>query len=95
MAQSRFAGRGCDGAHVYPHPYGCSQMGDDHSMTQKFLRGLVQHPNAAGVLVIGSGCENNNIAVFQEMLGVTTQRVRFMNTQDAGDEVAALDYWIN
>jgi altronate hydrolase len=57
-----------DGVYAYTHPYGCSQMGDDQLTTQKTLAGLVRHPNAAGVLVLGLGCENNNIAVFKDIL---------------------------
>ena len=52
------------GALHFPHPFGCSQLDDDQSITQKILRGMVNHPNAAGVLVLGLGCENNNIEVF-------------------------------
>ena len=78
------------GAHAFPHPFGCSQLGDDQLVTQKVLRGLVNHPNAAGVLVLGLGCENNNIAVFKEVLGeYDPRRVKFLNCQDEEDEIAA------
>ncbi len=36
------------------------------------MKGLTEHPNAAGVLVLGLGCENNNIPVFKEMFGAET-----------------------
>jgi altronate hydrolase len=49
------------GAKALCHPYGCSQLGGDHETTMKVLRGLVKHPNAGGVLVLGLGCENNGI----------------------------------
>ena len=76
------------GAYAFPHPFGCSQMGGDQALTQKVLRGLVNHPNAAGVLVLGLGCENNNIAVFKEVLGeYDPKRVKFLNCQDVGDEI--------
>ena len=56
-------------------------------MTQNVLKGLVNHPNAAGVLVMGLGCENNNISVFKTVLGeVDENRVKFMSTQDFDDE---------
>lgn len=78
------------GAFAFPHPYGCSQLGDDQSTTQKVLRGLVNHPNAGGVLVLGLGCENNNIAVFTHTLGkFDPDRVKFLNCQDEADEIAA------
>ena len=76
------------GAYHFEHPYGCSQLGDDHMTTQKILRGLVNHPNAAGVLVLGLGCENNNIAEFKKVLGTwDDRRVKFLNVQDCHDEI--------
>ena len=76
------------GARYFPHPFGCSQLGDDQDITQKILKGMVNHPNAAGVLVLGLGCENNNIEVFKGVLGeYDPERVRFLNTQDVNDDV--------
>lgn len=78
------------GAKYFPHPFGCSQLGDDQEITQKILRGMVNHPNAAGVLVLGLGCENNNIDVFKKVLGeYNPDRVKFLNTQDVDDDIAA------
>ena len=77
------------GALHFPHPFGCSQLGDDQTTTQLILRGLVNHPNAGGVLVLGLGCENNNIDVFKKVLGETNEkRVKFLNAQDFDDDVA-------
>ena len=78
------------GGYVYTHPYGCSQLGDDHLNTQEILRGLVKHPNAGGVLVVGLGCENNTMDSFVSMLGdYDSRRVKFLVCQDCGDEIAA------
>lgn len=77
------------GAAALTHPYGCSQLGGDHATTQKILRGLVNHPNAAGVLVLGLGCENNNIAEFKKVLGeYNPKRVKFLNAQESQDDIA-------
>ncbi len=77
------------GAVAFEHPFGCSQLGGDHLTTQLILKGLVNHPNAAGVLVLGLGCENNNINEFKKVLGdYDPQRVRFLNCQDVEDEIA-------
>lgn len=76
------------GAFCFPHPNGCSQLGDDMSVTQKILAGMVEHPNAGGVLVLGLGCENNNISEFKKVLGnYNPKRVKFLNTQDVEDEI--------
>lgn len=77
------------GAKCFCHPYGCSQLGDDQENTQKILKGMVNHPNAGGVLVLGLGCENNNIDVFKKFLGSWDERrVKFLNTQDFDDDIA-------
>ncbi|MEJ6950728.1 UxaA family hydrolase [Natronospora cellulosivora (SeqCode)] len=77
-----------DGVNAFPHPYGCSQLGGDLLNTQKILAGLVNHPNAAAVLVVGLGCENNLIEDFKEIIGEHKQdRVKFMNLQDIGDGI--------
>ena len=76
------------GAKFFPHPFGCSQLGDDQQITQTILKGMVNHPNAAGVLVLGLGCENNNIELFKTVLGTwDSKRVKFLNTQDEKDDV--------
>lgn len=76
------------GAVAFTHPFGCSQLGDDQTVTQKVLKGIVNHPNAGGVLVLGLGCENNNIDLFKTVLGEwNDRRVKFLNCQDFDDEI--------
>ena len=74
---------------AFPHNYGCSQLGDDHENTRKILADMVHHPNAAGVLVVALGCENNQLGPFRELVGkVDESRVKFMESQKIrGDEV--------
>lgn len=77
------------GAFAFTHPYGCSQLGDDLLVTQKILCNLIKHPNAGGVLVLGLGCENNNITELKKILGeYDAERIRFLNAQDCADEIA-------
>ena len=77
------------GAKFFPHPFGCSQLGDDYKTTQLILKGLVNNPNAGGVLVLGLGCENNNIPEFKKALGgYDAETVRFLNCQEVEDEIA-------
>lgn len=76
------------GAISVSHPFGCSQLGDDMRITQQVLKGLVNHPNAGGVLVLGLGCENNNIGEFKKVLvDYNPDRVKFLNAQDFDDEI--------
>lgn len=88
MAGRELASSGIDGVHHFPHPFGCSQLGDDLKHTQKILAGLARHPNAAGVLVLGLGCENNQMDVFlKELESVAPDRLRYFNAQDVTDEI--------
>ncbi|MHA6533224.1 UxaA family hydrolase [Paenibacillus sp. BAC0078] len=77
-----------DGVYHFAHPYGCSQLGDDLVHTAELLASLVNHPNAAGVLVVGLGCENNQIDDFRQAIGaIDPNRIRFMRSQDEEDEL--------
>ncbi len=74
---------------AFPHPYGCSQMGDDQENSRKVLADFVHHPNAGAVLVVGLGCENSNIDILKGYIGeYDTERVRFLQCQDVSDELA-------
>ncbi|PZD96289.1 altronate dehydratase [Paenibacillus sambharensis] len=88
-ASTMYEGR-VDGIHHFAHPFGCSQLGDDLTYTQKLLASLVNHPNAVGVLVVGLGCENNQIDSFKAVIGdADPERVKFMRSQDEEDELEA------
>ena len=70
------------------HPYGCSQLGDDQNLTLSYLSGLIRHPNAAAVLVLGLGCENGNIAELKKVMGTwDDNRVKFLVAQESEDEI--------
>lgn len=73
---------------AFPHPYGCSQMGDDQEHTRTILADLINHPNAGGVLVLGLGCENSNIDVLKPYIGdYDENRVKFLVCQEVEDEM--------
>ena len=73
---------------AFPHPYGCSQMGDDQEHTRQILANLINHPNAGGVLVLGLGCENSNIDVLKNYIGeYNPDRVKFLVCQESDDEI--------
>lgn len=74
---------------AFPHPYGCSQMGDDQENTRQILADLINHPNAGGVLVLGLGCENSNIDELKKYIGeYDEERVRFLVAQESDNEIA-------
>lgn len=74
---------------VLSHPYGCSQLGDDHQRTASLLLALAQHPNAGGVLFVGLGCENNQVSALKQQLP-PTDRIRYIETQKVEDEQEAI-----
>jgi altronate hydrolase len=83
-----------DGIHAFAHPFGCSQLGDDLDGTRAVLAGLAANPNAAGVLLLGLGCESNQL---DALLGAIPQAARGkiarLSSQSAAnelDEAAAL-----
>lgn len=79
-----------DNVLVLKHQYGCSQLGDDHENTKQILLNAIRHPNAGGVLVLGLGCENNELAGMKEALqDVNLNRVKFLESQSVTDEMEA------
>ena len=89
IASERYANQ-VDGVHAFTHPFGCSQLGDDLARTRGLLAALARHPNAGGVLVVGLGCESNQLAALLGSLeGVEPRRLRAFAAQGEGDEIEA------
>jgi altronate hydrolase len=87
MGSERFAGR-VDGVHAFTHPFGCSQLGDDLARTRRVLASLAAHPNAGGVLIVGLGCESNQLnALLPEIGQPDMARLRAFSAQAAEDEL--------
>jgi altronate hydrolase len=77
-----------DGVFHFAHPYGCSQSGTDLENTRLVLAGLMRHPNAGGALVLGLGCEENQVESQIETAGdLERRRLRYFKAQDVDDEV--------
>ncbi|QTM99162.1 altronate dehydratase [Sediminibacillus dalangtanensis] len=88
MANEQHKDEQIDGVFHFSHLFGCSQLGDDLHNTQKILSSLVHHPNAAGVLVMGLGCENNYIDAFKQVIGdIDEDRIKFISVQETTDEI--------
>lgn len=77
-----------DGVYAFSHPHGCSQLGDDLGGTRGVLAALANHPNAGGVLIVGLGCEENQLAdVLAELPPEQCPFVRALAAQSASDEL--------
>ncbi|MBW8880832.1 MAG: altronate dehydratase [Asticcacaulis sp.] len=87
-ADGRFKGR-IDGVHALTHPLGCSQLGDDLNHTRKLLAALAMHPNAGGVLIIGLGCENNQLSALLKEVERPADRLKYFAAQMVEDETEA------
>ncbi|SDA33997.1 UxaA family hydrolase [Sphingomonas sp. NFR15] len=80
---------GVDGVVAFPHPFGCSQLGDDLAGTTRVLAALACHPNAGGVLLLGLGCESNQLSGMLELIPPERRdRIRVVGAQASADEMA-------
>ncbi len=80
---------GIDGVHAFPHPFGCSQLSDDLHDTTRLIAALACHPNAGGVLLLGLGCESNQLSAVEALIPPERMaRVRTVGAQASRDEIA-------
>ncbi|WP_022681856.1 UxaA family hydrolase [Sphingobium bisphenolivorans] len=88
QAARRHAGR-IDDVLAFAHPLGCSQLGDDLDGTAQLLASLACNPNAGGVLLIGLGCEENQLGALLDRLPKHRRaRIRSVGAQISADEYA-------
>ena len=85
---------GVDGVVAITHGSGCGMgdSGEGIELLQRTLRGYAEHPNFAAVLVVGLGCEVNQVS---PLVGALNDRapgtVSTLTIQDAGGTRAAID----
>ncbi|WP_313436349.1 altronate dehydratase family protein [Novosphingobium sp.] len=81
---------GLDGVHAFNHPFGCSQLGADLEGTAAILASLALNPNAGGVLLLGLGCESNQLdALLERIPQARRSRLRILRAQAESDEFSA------
>ncbi|MEO1612723.1 MAG: altronate dehydratase family protein, partial [Pseudomonadota bacterium] len=74
-----------DGVVAFVHGTGCGMAGDGEGFEalQRVMWGYARHPNIAGVLMVGLGCEMNQIDWLLEAYGITPGPLfHAMNIQD-------------
>ncbi|MBW2122411.1 MAG: altronate dehydratase [Deltaproteobacteria bacterium] len=86
---------------VFPvcHHSGCGMPmgGEDHERLQLILAGFATHPNIAGYLLVGLGCEMNQASSLVEAKGLTCpnlplfQHPPIVNIQDTGGTQKAVE----
>jgi altronate hydrolase len=56
-----------DGVVAFTHKSGCAiQPGEPHQVLQRVLAGVARHPNIAGYVMIGLGCEVNQVQFIRQ-----------------------------
>lgn len=91
QAADRHVGQ-VDAVLAFPHPLGCSQLGDDLDGTARVLAALASNPNAGGVLIIGLGCEENQLSKLLERIPPERRdRIRSVGAQISADEYEAAE----
>ena len=89
LASQRFASR-VDAVLAFPHQFGCSQLGGDLDRTRGLIAALARHPNAGGVLILGLGCESNQLsALLADIPENERARIRSFAAQATSDETEA------
>ncbi|WP_203333664.1 UxaA family hydrolase [Planococcus beigongshangi] len=51
-----------DGTVPFVHANGCAQLGDDLKLTKNMLVGVTTNPNIHSALIVGLGCETNQVS---------------------------------
>ncbi len=85
---------GVDGVVAFTHQGGCggASLGGDVELLQRTLAGYARHPNVSGVLIVGLGCEANQIPDWLEREGLSAgPTLRTMTIQDAGGTTRAIE----
>lgn len=83
-----------DGVCPITHTTGCGMSGDGDGIEilRRTLGGYIRHPNMGGVLVVGLGCEVNDIpSLLRSINLVEGDTLRTMSIQEAGGTRAAVE----
>jgi altronate hydrolase len=82
-----------DGVVAFPHGDGCAQtIGPDTQQLQRTLEGVLDHPNVAAALILGLGCEVNQIDHYLgKNNGRSAKRLVGLTLQESGGTRGALE----
>ena len=83
-----------DGVAAFVHSTGCgmADSGDGYEALQRTLWGYARHPNFAGVLMVGLGCEVNQIPFLLDAYGLQPgERFQTLTIQETGGTRRTVD----
>ena len=81
-----------DGIAAFPHGDGCGQaMGPDTELLQRTLWGVLDHPNVSSAIVLGLGCEVNQIDHYAGAGRPMRERIAGLTLQSSGGTRATVE----
>lgn len=81
-----------DGVVAFPHGEGCGHsIGPDTEQLRRTLAGVLDHPNVAGAIILGLGCEVNQISHYLGDNAPKSDRLVGMTLQNSGGTKATVD----
>src|SRR6202165_5276620 len=81
-----------DGVVAFPHGEGCGHtIGPDTEQLRRTLAGVLAHPNVSAAIILGLGCEVNQIDHYLGPNSPQSSRLVGMTLQDSGGTIGALD----
>jgi altronate hydrolase len=81
-----------DGVVAFPHGEGCGHsIGPDTEQLQRTLRGVLDHPNVSAALILGLGCEVNQIDHYLGANAPRSGRLVGMTLQSSGGTRATVE----
>jgi altronate dehydratase len=81
-----------DGIVAFPHGEGCGlSIGPDSQQLQRTLAGVLDHPNVTGAIILGLGCEVNQIDHYLGEAKPRSARLVGMTLQDTGGTRATVE----
>jgi altronate dehydratase large subunit len=78
------------GAVTVSHPHGCGHLGAERDLVVRAMAGFCGHPNVAGVLLVGLGCELITPEVIAAAMPADGPTVATLSIQAAGGTTAAV-----
>ena len=81
-----------DGVVAFPHGEGCGHtIGPDTEQLRRTLAGVLAHPNVSAAIILGLGCEVNQIDHYQEPNAPRSSRLVGMTLQSSGGTTGAVE----
>src|SRR5439155_22771652 len=83
---------GVDGVVAFPHGEGCAHsIGPDLDQLRRTLAGVLVHPNVSAGIILGLGCETNQIEHYLGSGARSTNRLAGLTLQSSGGTRGALE----